>query len=146
VSGPCAGNVSGTDLTIKGDNILRASWELQAAASARGFDWPDIGGVLDKIAEELNEIRDALRHNNRHQARRELGDLLLAAVNAARFLETDPAQELYRANSRFQTRFEALLHALECEGRSMESCTLEELDAVWNRVKANAKQTLEEGS
>jgi len=146
VSGPCAGNISETDLTGKGDNILQASWELQAAASARGFDWPDIGGVLDKIAEELNEIRDALQHNNRHQARRELGDLLLAAVNAARFLETDPAQELHRANVRFQTRFEALLHALESEGRTMESCTLEELDAVWNRVKAKAKETLEKGS
>lgn len=146
MSEPCVGNVSGTDRGKRGEDVLQASWDLQAAASARGFDWPDIEGVLDKIAEELKEIRDALQHNNRHQARHELGDLLLAAVNAARFLETDPAHELDQANQRFQMRFDALLHALESEGRIMESCSLEELDAVWNRVKVCTKYTFEKGS
>lgn len=124
---------------------LSDSWQIQSLASSRGFDWPDINGVLDKIEEELNEIREALSRNDTVHARRELGDLLLAAVNAARFLETDPAETLDRANRRFQARFDALARALENEGKRMESCSLDELDAVWNRVKVHADKALEKG-
>ena len=136
--------VSGLDAAA--DDALRASWELQSAASALGFDWPDVSGVLDKLAEELAEIRTALDAGDPPQAQRELGDLLLAAVNLARFLETDPADELRRANARFSRRFQSVREILERHGRRIETCSLEELDVLWERAKGHADQGLEQGS
>ena len=132
------------DQALRAD-ALKTSWQIQEAASALGFDWPDVTGVLDKVDEEAREIREALNAGDTAQARRELGDLLLAAVNLARFLEIDPAQALHHANDRFSMRFEALRQELAREGRRIETCTLDELDAVWNRVKVRVGQGLEKG-
>ena len=118
------------------DDALKESWEIQSAASSLGFDWPDAGGVLDKLSEELQELRVAWEAGDTAHAQRELGDLLLASVNLARFLETDPAGELRRANERFSRRFEGVKKHIAARGRSMETCTLAELDAVWEEVKA----------
>ncbi len=125
---------------------LSESLRIQSEASSRGFDWPDVRGVLDKIEEELNEIREALDRQDVAHGRRELGDLMLAAVNAARFLDTDPGEELKRATRRFQARFQALDSELVREGKRMESCSLSELDAIWSRVKVRADKALEEGA
>jgi len=116
-------------------DALHASWMIQERVSALGFDWPDIGGVFDKVAEELQEIRDAHDSGDNDHARRELGDLLFAAVNLARFLDVHPGEALAAANDRFERRFALLETELERGGIRMEACTIEELDAVWNRVK-----------
>jgi len=117
------------------ENALTASVAIQGTASALGFDWPDAFGVLAKIEEELGEIREALEAGDGFQAQRELGDLLLAAVNLSRFLGTDPNAELERANARFSRRFAAVQDEVARAGRPMPSYSLDELDAVWNRVK-----------
>lgn len=116
-------------------NALRDSWAIQAAASSVGFDWPDIAGVFDKVREEIEEIRDAWGRGDREQAKRELGDVLFASVNLARFLNADPGEELHRANERFRARFDLLKKAVKAQGRELEACTLAELDEVWERVK-----------
>jgi len=116
-------------------DALRTSWTIQEEASSVGFDWPDITGVFNKVEEELGEIRHAWNAGDPEHARRELGDLLFATVNLARFLDTDPSAELERANQRFEQRFNMLKEDLREEGRAMERCTLEELDVVWERVK-----------
>ena len=121
-------------------NVLKESYRMQAEASAMGFDWPEIGGVLDKIAEELEEIRAALAQGDREQAQRELGDLLLAAVNTARFLGVEPGDALEAANKRFTERFAALQDRLAEEGIEMKSCSLDTLDAHWNAVKVRLRQ------
>ncbi len=108
---------------------------VQHAAANVGFDWPEISGVLEKIAEELDEIRGAVSRNTPEEARRELGDLLFAAVNLARFLHADPAAELRRATSRFSQRFSLLKQELARQGRAINDCNLEELDVVWEKVK-----------
>ena len=118
-----------------GSDALHASWSIQEAVSAHGFDWPDIGGVFDKVAEELREVRDAHAGDDMDHARRELGDLLFAAVNLARFLDVHPNDALAGANARFQRRFALLEQELEREGIRMEACSLAELDVVWERVK-----------
>ena len=124
-------------------DALHESWIIQAEASALGFDWPDVGGVLDKVAEELMELRNAVRCGDIAEARHELGDLLLAAVNAARFLEIDPAQALREANARFSQRFD-VVKKLAAEARlPMKTCTLDQLDALWREAKVRERHTLE---
>jgi uncharacterized protein YabN with tetrapyrrole methylase and pyrophosphatase domain len=116
------------------------SLSVQAQASALGFDWPDAKGVLEKIEEETREIQAALEAEDAEQARRELGDLLLASVNLSRFLGVHPAEALRQATNRFSTRFEALKIEVERQGKKLETCSLEELDEVWNHVKIHALQ------
>ena len=117
-----------------GDALLDSK-RRQDAVSATGFDWPDISGVLDKIAEELDEIRQALDENRQEHAKKELGDLLLAAVNAARFLDADPALELNNATNRLCARVQKVRELCTKRGIEMQSCTLCELDALWKEVK-----------
>ena len=111
------------------------SLEVQGAASQRGFDWPDVSGVLDKVEEEVREIREALAQGDVDHARRELGDLLLITVNLSRFLGQHPGEALHEATQRFLTRFRRLESLLAARSRQVEDCSLEELDAVWNEVK-----------
>lgn len=124
---------------------LRVSVSIQSRASAMGFDWPDAGGVLDKIEEETGEIREALCAGDAAHARHELGDLLLACVNLSRFLDVDPAQALHDANEKFSRRFAAVENKVRQTGRSMQSYSLGELDAIWNEVKSSADKGLEQG-
>ena len=121
---------------------VEKSWSIQSDVSARGFDWPDISGVFAKVREELAEIEHAWTTGDREHAKRELGDLLFAAVNLARFLDADPSAELDHANGRFLRRFMLLEQELTREGRRVEQCTLAELDAVWDRIKHTIPDTL----
>ena len=125
---------------------LQESWIIQSDASALGFDWPDIAGVFEKVREEIGEIADAWRNGDREHAKRELGDLLFATVNLARFLDGDPREELHRANARFTQRFEMLRKILHEQGIVMHECTLEELDKVWERVKEAIKSSSKKGA
>jgi ATP diphosphatase len=111
------------------------SWTIQTQASAVGFDWPDISGVFAKVREELGEIQDAWQTGDREHARRELGDLLFAVVNLARFLEADPLAELQGANERFRLRFGRLKDIVKSQGGVLENYSLAELDAIWEQVK-----------
>lgn len=114
---------------------LEQSWHIQEKVSRRGFDWPDISGVFGKVREEIAEVESAWESGDVDSARRELGDVLFAAVNLARFLDTPPEEELGRANERFCRRFDLLDKELQRSGRAMESCSLDELDEIWKRVK-----------
>ena len=116
-------------------DALLDSKRRQDAVSATGFDWPDISGVLDKVAEELDEIRQAVVADDPEHARKELGDLLLVAVNVARFLDADPAEELRRATDRLCGRVEKVRALCAERGIEMQSCTLCALDALWKEVK-----------
>ena len=118
----------------RGDALLDSK-RRQDVVSATGFDWPDISGVLDKVAEELDEIRQALADENVEHARRELGDLLLVTVNVARFLGADPSLELRLATDRLCGRVEKVRQLCAERGINMQSCTLCALDKLWKEVK-----------
>ena len=126
-------------------DALIASLHVQGVASNEGFDWPDISGVLDKVEEEVGEIRHALASGDPAHARRELGDLLLISVNLARFLGADPRDELLQATARFSNRYAFLKKTLADEGKSVASCTQEELERGWQRVKHEADKLLSTG-
>lgn len=123
-------------------DALMESMRVQAATSAQGFDWDAAAGVLDKVEEEAREIREALEAGDLEHARRELGDLLLVAVNLARFLDASPRDALLGATARFENRFEALRKALDAEGKAIRECSSEELEAYWQRVKPAADELL----
>ena len=114
---------------------LELAWQVHCSASALGFDWPDISGVFEKVREEVEEIEKAWRAGDRAHAKSELGDLLFATVNLARFLDADPRAELLEATARFGRRFELLKREVLEEGRRVQDCSLAELDKVWERVK-----------
>ncbi|HUW60444.1 MAG TPA: MazG nucleotide pyrophosphohydrolase domain-containing protein [Candidatus Bathyarchaeia archaeon] len=121
-----------------GHDPIEQAWRVHRLASSLGFDWPDISGVFEKVREELGEIEHAWHGGDRVHARRELGDLLFAAVNLARFLDADASGELIEATARFARRFELLKQEIVREGRRMQDCSLAELDVVWARVKKMA--------
>lgn len=117
--------------------IARAA-RIHEEASSLGFDWPDATGVLAKVHEEALEISDALERNDSESAKRELGDLFFTLVNLSRFLSADLDHALNAACDRFEKRFVRVRAEVDRRGKKMSEYTLEELDVIWEQVKAEA--------
>ncbi len=118
-----------------GQPALTRAMELQRKASSVGFDWNDPRAVLSKIREEADEIEAALDHGDADQLADETGDLLFALVNLARHVGADPETALRGTNAKFERRFGYIERALAAQGRSLESASLAEMDALWNEAK-----------
>ncbi|MBN8431191.1 nucleoside triphosphate pyrophosphohydrolase [Microbulbifer salipaludis] len=114
--------------------LTRAA-KLQKRAAQVGFDWPEIGGVLAKVEEELRELREAIDSGDRAHAREELGDLLFSCVNLARHLKEDPEVALRQCNRKFEQRFGAVEAALKARDQQPSDVSLEELDRLWEASK-----------
>jgi len=110
---------------------LATALEVQSRAARVGFDWPDRSGVLAKIAEEVEEIEQA----EGEAVADELGDLLFALVNYARWRQVDPESALRQANSRFRQRFAQVERAAEAGGRQLSKMSIDELEALWQEAK-----------
>lgn len=115
--------------------LMRAQ-KLQKKAAKVGFDWPDAAPVLDKVKEEAGEIEEALAKGDSMAVAEEVGDLLFTVVNLARKLGVDAESALTAANAKFERRFGALEAELGAQGRELAKSSLQELDAVWDQVKA----------
>ena len=112
--------------------------ELGVRAAEVGFEWAKIGDLLDKIEEEVHELRQELAAPaTRLDSRREeeVGDLLFAVANLSRFLHFDAESCLRRANQKFERRFRAMEQELTKRGRHLKECSLEEMEAVWGEIK-----------
>lgn len=118
--------------------LLRAL-KLQKRAARVGFDWPDVGHVIDKIAEEAAEVVEARDTLTQDALTEEVGDLLFVMANLARHLNVDPEDALRRANAKFQRRFEGVEDALSARGKTPADSDLAEMDALWDQVKAAEK-------
>jgi len=119
-----------------GQPALARAMELQRKASSVGFDWNDPRAVLHKIREEADEIEAALDQGDASELADETGDLLFALVNLARHIGADPEMALRGTNAKFERRFAFIERALATEGRSLESASLAEMDALWNEAKS----------
>jgi tetrapyrrole methylase family protein/MazG family protein len=115
---------------------LLKALKMQKRAAKTGFDWPDWKGPAAKIREELEEFEAEATKNDRHAAEDELGDILFAAVNLGRFLDIDPERALARTNAKFVSRFQAMEKLAEGRGVSLKGMSLEEMDGLWEEVKA----------
>ena len=119
-------------------SLLRAH-EISTRVAAVGFDWARTSDVVDKIEEEVAELRQAVNGEGLSRAEEEMGDLLFSIANLARKLGLEPESALRKANEKFSTRFEALERQFEKAGRSVHDATLEEMEEVWRQVKAAGK-------
>ena len=137
---------------------LSRSLRLQDRAAARGFDWPDVRGAIDKLREELSELESELESERaggpgpepgdsprwtarelRDRIEDEVGDLLFAAVNVARLAAVHPAVALDRSTEKFAVRFRALLALAEQRGIDPDEADLETLDRLWDEVKISRR-------
>ncbi|MGF1545480.1 MAG: nucleoside triphosphate pyrophosphohydrolase [Parvularculaceae bacterium] len=123
------------DLPVGLPALARAA-KLQKRAARVGFDWPDVDGVLDKVAEEAREVADAAARGDANHVEEEFGDLAFALVNLARRLKVDPETALRRANAKFERRFRHIESALAADGRALRDADLAEMDRLWNEAKA----------
>ena len=133
--------LSGVPKTLP--SLLRA-YEVSARAAAVGFDWAQARDVLDKIEEEVAELRrevesGATGHLSR--AEEEMGDLLFAIANLSRKLGIEPEAALRRANEKFTSRFDAVEEAFAARGESIGDATLAQMEAEWLRVKSRTSVT-----
>jgi MazG family protein len=117
-------------------SLLRAH-EIGTRVAAVGFDWAKTTDVVDKIEEEVAELRQAVGGEGRERAEEEMGDLLFAIANLARKLGLEPESALRKANEKFSARFEALERRFEESGRSVHHATLEEMEEVWRQIKVS---------
>lgn len=119
--------------------LIRAE-KLQKRAARVGFDWPEIGPVIDKIEEELGELRAELAAGtvDRARATDELGDVLFAVANLGRHLKLDPEAALRATNDKFERRFRHIERRLAEAGRTPADATLEEMEALWQEAKTRA--------
>lgn len=115
---------------------LLMAYRLQERAAGIGFDWPDVKGPLEKVKEETAELEKELGSGSRERIEEEIGDLLFAIVNMSRKLAVEPGQALERANAKFQKRFEGVEKLAEARGLEMGRASLQELDKLWDEVKA----------
>lgn len=114
---------------------LLAAYRLTQKAAGVGFDWPTPGAVLDKMEEEISELREALAAGRRDEVREEVGDLLFTIANLARKVEVDPEAALAGTNLKFRKRFAKIEEGLAARGKTAAEATLEEMDALWEAAK-----------
>ena len=123
---------------------LYATYQMSSKAARVGFDWSGIEQIRDKLVEEFEELQDALRQGEEKQIKEEVGDLLFASLNIARFLHIDPETALSRANRKFSARFREMEKHFVSQGRVLKEVSVEEMEAVWQdnkRLEKNRQQT-----
>ena len=117
--------------------LLRA-YAISARAAAVGFDWAKAADVLDKIEEEVAEVRHEVETGatgNLSRAEEEMGDLLFAIANLSRKLGIEPESALRRATDKFTSRFDRLEQTFLADGRALSEATLDEMETQWQRLK-----------
>jgi ATP diphosphatase len=121
---------------------LSRSTKLQKRAARVGFDWESWQQILEKIREEQDEVIEAIAGGDRAAIQDEIGDLLFACVNLARFIDIDSETALRGANQKFERRFRFIETALAAKGQSPEQASLEAMDALWLEAKRAERQSV----
>src|ERR1700704_4738397 len=115
--------------------------QLTRKAARAGFDWQDADGIFEKLREEMAEVRHALAEKDSKKAEEELGDLLFAAVNLARFVQVDPEIALKKANAKFRRRFMEMEKTASQSGRTFDGMPREDKGSLWDAVKHTEKKS-----
>ena len=118
--------------------LVRAR-RIQEKAASVGFDWKELPPILDKVDEELDELKEAVELKDPENIKDEMGDVLFSLVNLSRFLDINPENALRMSISKFEIRFAQVEKELKKIGKSLTDSTLEEMDEIWNKVKKKAR-------
>jgi ATP diphosphatase len=119
---------------------LTEALKLQERAAKVGFDWSAPEPILDKIEEEIGELREALASRDAAKVSDELGDLIFAVVNLGRHVKADPENALRGTNTKFRRRFNHIEQTLTENGETLEAATLERMEDLWQAAKAIERQ------
>ena len=114
---------------------LTEALKIQERAAKVGFDWSEPEPILDKIEEEIAELREALKEGRKDKVADELGDLIFAVVNIGRHVKADPEQALRGTNTKFRRRFHHIETELAANGENLDDATLERMEALWQAAK-----------
>ena len=114
---------------------------LQEKAKQVGFEWNNRGQVWEKVEEEMKELREAIAENDIQHTEEEYGDLIFSLINYARFLHIDAENALERTNKKFIDRFTRMEKEAITKGKNLAEMSLEEMDAIWNRIKQQKKES-----
>ncbi|MFN8248308.1 MAG: nucleoside triphosphate pyrophosphohydrolase [Ferruginibacter sp.] len=114
---------------------------LQEKSKQVGFEWDNTGQVWSKVTEELAELNEAVISGEHDKMEDELGDVFFSLVNFARFLHVDAENALERTNKKFINRFTKMEAAATAQGKFLHDMTLEEMDALWNEIKKEGRET-----
>ncbi len=131
-----AANAHEIDVAAALPALMRAG-KIGKRAARMGFDWPDSKDVIDKMQEELDELRTAVASGDAADIGEEMGDFLFATANLARHLGVEPEESLRRANFKFQRRFKAMEAEIEAAGGTVREAALPALEQAWATVKRN---------
>ena len=113
--------------------------ELQKKAAKVGFDWDDVKPIWQKVAEEVNEVKEAIKSGDKEDMESEFGDLLFVIVNLARYYKVNPDLAIHRTNTTFKRRFMCIEKKLADKQLSFTDVTLQDLDKFWNQAKLEEK-------
>ena len=116
---------------------LTRARRIQEKAASVGFDWDNVGQIFDKVHEEIDELKEAIRDKNDKNTFEEIGDSLFSIVNIARFLDYDSESALRGTIRKFENRFNQIEDHLKSRGKTFKESSLEELDKIWNEIKKN---------
>jgi len=114
--------------------LMRAQ-KIQQKAARAGFDWENIDGAFEKLFEEINELKDALKQGVHSDTADEFGDVLFSCVNIARFIDVDSEEALTASTDKFMKRFILVEQLADKQGMNMKNSSEEELDALWIKAK-----------
>ncbi len=127
------------DVPVALPALTRAS-KLGKRAAQVGFEWADISGAVDKVQEEVEELRQEVAAGaDPKRMEQEIGDLLFSLVNVCRYLRIDPENALRLTNAKFERRFRYIERQLKGRGKAPEQSTLEEMDSLWDEAKKAEK-------
>ena len=120
--------------------VMRAQ-KLQKRAARVGFEWPEAIQVLDKLEEEIQELREAIAAKDKINIHEEVGDMLFCVVNLGRMLDVDCETSLRDVNSKFERRFKGIEKTLKEQNIALEDATLEQMESIWQDIKKAEKKT-----
>ncbi|KPF43788.1 nucleoside triphosphate pyrophosphohydrolase [Rhizobium sp. AAP43] len=136
-SDPKAGHLGSVQRSFP---ALTEALKLQEQAAKVGFDWSEAAPILDKIEEEIGELREALAENRPDKVKDELGDLIFALVNIGRHVGAEPEQSLRGTNTKFRNRFRYIETELQANDENLENATLDRMEELWQAAKTLERQ------
>jgi ATP diphosphatase len=120
--------------------VLRAQ-KLQKRAARVGFEWPEAVQVLDKLEEEIQELRQAIANKDQANVHEEIGDVLFCVINYGRMIDVDCETALRDVNAKFERRFRGIERELKARGKTFDDTTLDEMESIWIAEKLKEKKS-----